>query len=174
LRWQPAGADGALCQDSMIGLLWAALWVVTAIIEIGGAARGRHEAVKKDRSSRFVLRIGVIPAVIVVIGSPNIAPAAECTVMTISDQPVITSGPTGTYGTLFDDPPDRDRSWHRVAATGSVQERPYCAPIGLVLPATTPKRTPARGAGRPVPKLRCGPQTPGPPNVSTEQLAGFR
>ena len=110
-----------------IGLVWVALWVITAVIELAGAARRRDEATKKDRGSRFVLRITVIPAVFVLAVSPKIAPAAEIhpplvavvigmvvfaagealrvwakvalgryftyTVMTSSDQPVITSGP---------------------------------------------------------------------------------
>jgi hypothetical protein len=47
-----------------IGLVWVALWVITAGIELAGAARRCEEATKKDRGSRFVLRITVIPAVI--------------------------------------------------------------------------------------------------------------
>ncbi len=110
-----------------IGLLWVALWVITGVIELAGAARRREEATNEDRGSRFVLRITLTPAVILLAASPKIAPAAEVqpplvpgvvgivvftageslrvgakvgpgryftyTVMTSSDQLVITSGP---------------------------------------------------------------------------------
>ncbi len=52
-----------------IGLLWVALWVITAVIELPvlpGAAKKRP---KKTAGSRFVLRVTVIPAVIVLVPS---------------------------------------------------------------------------------------------------------
>jgi protein-S-isoprenylcysteine O-methyltransferase Ste14 len=110
-----------------IGVVWVVLAVITGVIELAGAARRRDEATRKDRGSRFVLRICVVPAVLVAAASPKIALAAEIrppivpvvigmvvftagealrvwakvalgryftyTVMTSSDQPVITSGP---------------------------------------------------------------------------------
>jgi protein-S-isoprenylcysteine O-methyltransferase Ste14 len=110
-----------------IGRVWFAVAVVAAVIELAGAGRRRAEATKKDRGSRIVLRVCIIPAVVLLVSSPRIAPAAEIrpplvsvivgivvfsagealrvwakvalgryftyTVMTSSDQPVITSGP---------------------------------------------------------------------------------
>jgi protein-S-isoprenylcysteine O-methyltransferase Ste14 len=114
-------------ETNPIGVVWVALAVIAGVIELAGAARRREEATKKDRGSRFVLRICVVPAVLVAAASPKIAPAAEIrpplvpivvgmvvfatgealrvwakvalgryftyTVMTSSDQAVITSGP---------------------------------------------------------------------------------
>jgi protein-S-isoprenylcysteine O-methyltransferase Ste14 len=110
-----------------IGLVWLAVWVGAAAIELVGAFRRRAEATKKDRGSLSVLRICLVPAIVLLEFSPRIAPAAEIppplvsavvgivilsagealrvwskvalgryftyTVMTSSDQPVITSGP---------------------------------------------------------------------------------
>jgi protein-S-isoprenylcysteine O-methyltransferase Ste14 len=110
-----------------IGLVWLVVWVAAGFIEFSGAFRGRSEATKKDRGSLILIRGCATIAVVLLLLSPKIAPAAEIrpplvsviagivifsagealrvsakvalgryftyTVMTSSDQPVITSGP---------------------------------------------------------------------------------
>jgi len=107
--------------------VWLAVAVTAGVIELVGVGRRRAEATKKDGGSQIVIRLCVIPAVIMLVLSPRIAPAAEIrpplvsvvvgivvfwagealrvwskvalgryftySVMTSSDQPVITSGP---------------------------------------------------------------------------------
>jgi protein-S-isoprenylcysteine O-methyltransferase Ste14 len=60
-----------------IGRVWLAVAIVAGLIELAGAGRQRAEATKKDRGSRIVLRICEIPAIVVLVLSPRIAPAAE-------------------------------------------------------------------------------------------------
>jgi len=60
-----------------IGLVWLVVWVTAGAIELAGAFRWRAEATKRDRGSLIVLRICVIPAIILLVLSPRIAPAAE-------------------------------------------------------------------------------------------------
>jgi hypothetical protein len=60
-----------------IGLVWVALCVITPVIELAGDARRRDEATQNGRASRLVLRITVIPAIVVLVASPKIAPGAE-------------------------------------------------------------------------------------------------
>jgi protein-S-isoprenylcysteine O-methyltransferase Ste14 len=113
-----------------IGIVWLVALAVYGVIELAGAVRERAEATRKDRGSRIVIGICVIPGAILLVVSPTIAPAAEIpvplvfalagiaiftagealrvwskvalgryftyTVMTSSDQPVITSGPYRT------------------------------------------------------------------------------
>jgi protein-S-isoprenylcysteine O-methyltransferase Ste14 len=51
--------------------------LATAAVELAGAFRRREEATKRDRGSRIVLRLCSAPAVVLLIYSPRIAPAAE-------------------------------------------------------------------------------------------------
>jgi protein-S-isoprenylcysteine O-methyltransferase Ste14 len=60
-----------------IGRVWFAIAVATAIIELVGAGRRRAEATKKDRGSRMVIRICVLPGVVLLVLSPRILPAAD-------------------------------------------------------------------------------------------------
>jgi len=114
-------------ESHSIGRVWLAVAVTAGVIELVGVGRRRAEATKKDGGSQIVIRLCVIPAVIMLVLSPRIAPAAEIrpplvsvvvgivvfwagealrvwskvalgryftySVMTSSDQPVITSGP---------------------------------------------------------------------------------
>jgi protein-S-isoprenylcysteine O-methyltransferase Ste14 len=57
-----------------IGLLWLVLWVLALCIELAGAGRVRAEATKRDSGSQILLRVFVVPAAVVVILSPRIAP----------------------------------------------------------------------------------------------------
>jgi protein-S-isoprenylcysteine O-methyltransferase Ste14 len=110
-----------------IKYVWLVVAVVAGGIELAGLFRQRAEATIRDRGSQIFLRVCMAPAVILLIFSPKIAPAAEIrpplvpvvvglvifvggeamrvwskatlgryftyTVMTSSDQPVITDGP---------------------------------------------------------------------------------
>jgi protein-S-isoprenylcysteine O-methyltransferase Ste14 len=60
-----------------IGVLWSVVWIGTAVIELSGAGRRRAEATKRDRGSQIVIRVCAIPAVLLMIFSPKIAPGAE-------------------------------------------------------------------------------------------------
>jgi len=60
-----------------IGGVWIAVAAVAGVIELAGAGRQRAEATRKDRGSQVVLRLCVIPAVVLLVLSPRIAPAAE-------------------------------------------------------------------------------------------------
>jgi protein-S-isoprenylcysteine O-methyltransferase Ste14 len=60
-----------------IGRVWLALALVTVAIELVGAGRRRAEATNKDRGSQIVLRVCEVPAIIFLVLSPRIAPAAE-------------------------------------------------------------------------------------------------
>jgi len=78
----PAAVGAALTRPyvethHVIGAVWLAVWVTTALIELAGAGRQRTEATKKDRGSRMVLRVCEIPAIVLLVLSPRIAPGAE-------------------------------------------------------------------------------------------------
>jgi len=60
-----------------IGRIWVAVGLTAGVLELFGAFRRRAEATRKDRGSRVVMRICVIPAVILLVLSPRIAPGAE-------------------------------------------------------------------------------------------------
>jgi len=72
-----------------IGVVWLVVWIAAGAIELAGAGRQRAEATKRDRGSRMVLRVCVVPAIVLLVLSPRIAPAAEirsplvCTVVGI-------------------------------------------------------------------------------------------
>lgn len=59
----------------------AGVWVVVAaaagVIELAGVLRRRAEATKRDRGSLIVLRVCTIPAAVLLVVSPRIAPALE-------------------------------------------------------------------------------------------------
>jgi protein-S-isoprenylcysteine O-methyltransferase Ste14 len=60
-----------------IGLVWLVVWVAAGFIEFSGAFRGRSEATKKDRGSLILIRGCATIAVVLLLLSPKIAPAAE-------------------------------------------------------------------------------------------------
>jgi protein-S-isoprenylcysteine O-methyltransferase Ste14 len=60
-----------------IGMVWFTVAAASGVIELVGAVRRRAEATRHDRGSQFVLRLCVVPGVIVLLRSPNIAPGAE-------------------------------------------------------------------------------------------------
>jgi protein-S-isoprenylcysteine O-methyltransferase Ste14 len=60
-----------------IGVVWLVVWITAGVIELAGAGRRRAEATKRDRGSQIVLRVCVIPAVLLLVLSPRIAPGAD-------------------------------------------------------------------------------------------------
>jgi protein-S-isoprenylcysteine O-methyltransferase Ste14 len=60
-----------------IGAVWLVVWVTAGLIELSGALRRRPEATRRDRGSLVVIRVCAIPAVVLLLLSPKIAPAAE-------------------------------------------------------------------------------------------------
>lgn len=63
--------------SAAIWILLAALCVATAGIELTGLFRSRAGAAKRDRRSGLVLRLLMVPAILAVVISPALAPAAE-------------------------------------------------------------------------------------------------
>lgn len=60
-----------------VGQVWLAVVVVAGAIEIVGAARRRPEATRRDRGSRVVTRLALIPGLLLLVLLPRIAPGAE-------------------------------------------------------------------------------------------------
>lgn len=60
-----------------IGRVWLAVAVLAGVIELVGAGRRRAEATKKDRGSRMVIRICVLPGIVLLVLSPKIVPGAD-------------------------------------------------------------------------------------------------
>jgi protein-S-isoprenylcysteine O-methyltransferase Ste14 len=60
-----------------IRAVWLVVWITAGIIELSGTLRRRPEATRRDRGSLVVLRLCVLPAVVLLLLSPKIAPAAE-------------------------------------------------------------------------------------------------
>jgi protein-S-isoprenylcysteine O-methyltransferase Ste14 len=59
-----------------IGRVWIAVAIAAGVIELVGALRWRPEATRRDRGSQFVLRLCVLPAFLVLVRAPTIAPGA--------------------------------------------------------------------------------------------------
>ena len=64
-------------ESHSIGRVWLAVAVTAGVIELVGVGRRRAEATNKDGGSQIVIRLCVIPAVILLVLSPRMAPAAE-------------------------------------------------------------------------------------------------
>jgi protein-S-isoprenylcysteine O-methyltransferase Ste14 len=60
-----------------VGLVWLAVAAVASIIELAGVGRRRQEATKRDGGSQIVIRACTVPAVVLLVLSPRIAPAAD-------------------------------------------------------------------------------------------------
>lgn len=77
----PATMNAALVKPYVethsIGAVWLVVWITAGLIELSGAFRQRAEATRSDRGSLIVIRICILPAVVLLLLSPKIAPAAE-------------------------------------------------------------------------------------------------
>jgi protein-S-isoprenylcysteine O-methyltransferase Ste14 len=60
-----------------IGVVFYAVLVASGVVEVAGAARQRPEATSKDRGSRLVLRLCLVPGAVFLALSSRIAPGAE-------------------------------------------------------------------------------------------------
>jgi protein-S-isoprenylcysteine O-methyltransferase Ste14 len=64
-------------QTHSIAWVWAAVALAALVIELAGALRRRQGATKRDRGSLVVLRLCTLPAAVLLVISPRIAPALE-------------------------------------------------------------------------------------------------
>lgn len=60
-----------------LGAVWVGLCVLTAVVEATGLFRSRVGAAQRDRGSGLVLRLLLVPAIILLVLSPELAPGAE-------------------------------------------------------------------------------------------------
>lgn len=64
-------------ETHQVGLVWLAVAVVAAVIELAGSLRRRTEGTTRDRGSLLVLRICVAPGVVFMGLSPRLIPGAD-------------------------------------------------------------------------------------------------
>jgi protein-S-isoprenylcysteine O-methyltransferase Ste14 len=64
-------------QTHLVAWVWIAVACAALVVEASGALRRRVEASKRDRGSLIVLRVCTIPAGVLLVLSPRIAPALE-------------------------------------------------------------------------------------------------
>jgi protein-S-isoprenylcysteine O-methyltransferase Ste14 len=64
-------------ETHQLGLVWVAVAVVAAVIELVGGRRRRTEGTQRDRGSLLVLRICVAPGVLLMGLAPRLVPNAD-------------------------------------------------------------------------------------------------